>query len=519
MTMTRFRTDFRGRCMRLARWSLLLFAMVSISLLGRGGKAERPATSLSIATVGRVAPVSSAPAPTFLGAGSCSAIACHGNIAPTDRSLSRVLRNEHTTWLSNDSHARAYEVLFSARSQRIARNLAPDPTHITAAHQEIRCLACHTAPRSSSELQLRSGIHSDGVGCESCHGPSSQWLGPHTTPEWGELSVSEKSARGMQNIKDLLPRGRLCAGCHVGDGGSLEIATRDVNHDLIAAGHPRLHFELAAFLDNMPAHWIEKGINQTPTALGDTVPQRAADFPARAWAIGRLVAAEFALKLLESRASKVVAETSADTAPAPIPVATTTTPWPEFSEFNCFSCHHDLRDQPWRRPSPGGATNPGSARWGSWTISGVAHLLEEVSPLLSPGSAAATLRELTTFMEQNSAVASIPIKARLAADTLAKQLDQLEGIRFDTRLVERLINQLEKPESWQAVTSWDEATQRYLALVALRQSWTRLDPARKPDQDRLATRLEVLRDALSFPPGFDSPASFDPKPLRPRESH
>jgi hypothetical protein len=30
---------------------------------------------------------------------------------------------------------------------------------------------------------------------------------------------------------------------------------RDVNHDLIAAGHPRLSFELSAFMATMPPHW------------------------------------------------------------------------------------------------------------------------------------------------------------------------------------------------------------------------------------------------------------------------
>lgn len=55
----------------------------------------------------------------YKGAGSCSAVACHGSIAPV--AGSSVLRNEHTTWISDDRHSRAYQVLFDDRSQQIAQ--------------------------------------------------------------------------------------------------------------------------------------------------------------------------------------------------------------------------------------------------------------------------------------------------------------------------------------------------------------------------------------------------------------
>jgi hypothetical protein len=90
-------------------------------------------------------------------------------------------------------------------------------------------------------------MHADGVGCESCHGASGRWLGPHTTLGWRDRPWPEKAALGMRNTKDLASRARLCAGCHVGDGGSDDLPARDVNHDLIAAGHPRLNFELSAY--------------------------------------------------------------------------------------------------------------------------------------------------------------------------------------------------------------------------------------------------------------------------------
>ena len=51
----------------------------------------------------------------YKGAGSCSAVACHGSIAPV--AGSSVLRNEHTTWISDDRHSRAFQVLFDDRSE------------------------------------------------------------------------------------------------------------------------------------------------------------------------------------------------------------------------------------------------------------------------------------------------------------------------------------------------------------------------------------------------------------------
>src|SRR6516162_5359543 len=53
----------------------------------------------------------------FRGAGSCSAVACHGSIVPL--AGAEVLRNEHTTWISDDRHSRAYQTLHCDRSKDI----------------------------------------------------------------------------------------------------------------------------------------------------------------------------------------------------------------------------------------------------------------------------------------------------------------------------------------------------------------------------------------------------------------
>ena len=79
----------------------------------------------------------------------------------------------------------------------------------------------------------------------------------------------EKRALGWRDTKNLATRADLCATCHVGTDRA------DVNHDLIAAGHPRLSFELGSFVATMPPHWdVAREKRQRP------------DLEAKLWAVG-----------------------------------------------------------------------------------------------------------------------------------------------------------------------------------------------------------------------------------------
>ncbi len=279
-------------------------------------------------------PATSSVPTSYKGSGSCSAVACHGAIAPLAGST--VLRNEHTTWISDDRHSRAFEVLFDDRSKRVAHNLAAGKDPVPA-HEDSRCLACHTTPRPEGLTRMTGWMNADGVGCESCHGGAEKWLGKHTTDDWKRLSRSDKQSDfGFADMTSLVRRVELCAGCHVGQDAQDGLPVRDVNHDLIAAGHPRLAFEFAAYHENQPKHWKP----------GDL--EAAADFPARAWALGQLVSARAALELLRSRSVRV--STLSSSLPTALPGhGSTSSPWPEFAEYGCFSCHHRLADEPWRR--------------------------------------------------------------------------------------------------------------------------------------------------------------------------
>jgi hypothetical protein len=185
-------------------------------------------------------------------------------------------------------------------------------------------VAWHVIPTIFRRLTRVVFLHSAeeiraGVGCESCHGEAKDWLEAHTSPKWKLLTAAAKRARGMTPTWDILGYATRCAGCHV-DGAAAEgLPLRDVNHDLIAAGHPRLQFELTAYLANLPQHWSVA-----------TEKKKLASFEAEAWVLGQLASARAALELLDYRAR-------------------TTAPWPEFAEYDCSACHHNLHQPSWRQ--------------------------------------------------------------------------------------------------------------------------------------------------------------------------
>ena len=235
----------------------------------------------------------------YIGPGSCSASACHGGVAPAKNS--RILQNEFSTWVVQDKHARAYDVLQNPVARRMGNILGiGNPT------VEPKCLACHALATSAMERGREFAIN-EGVSCESCHGPSSAWLGPHSTRGW---SRKQSLALGMYDTENLIPRAEKCASCHVGS------QEKSVDHEMIAAGHPDLVFELDTFSAVMPAHWK---------------PPADPFAGVKAWSVGQAVQLQKTLERLQSRAGSKS--------------------WPEYSEMECFSCHHSLvkAENSWRQ--------------------------------------------------------------------------------------------------------------------------------------------------------------------------
>jgi hypothetical protein len=441
------------------------------------------------------------------GAGSCSATACHGGTRPTPdgpTSPPPIYRNEHDTWLGAGNHSKAYRVLTEPRSVAIAAKL-PGATKAT---ENVRCLACHstynyTPTREQNNRVLEVGIKKeflrDGVTCESCHGPSQVWISKHTSPKEWPVGMSTdpnvwkfKEERGMVCNDNLVRRAENCAGCHVGaPAGKDGLPLRDVDHDLIAAGHPRLDFELSSFLSTMEKHWRDV-----------RVPDGSPEFPARIWAIGQTASAKAALELLADRATRTQQRQEPST-------------WPEFTEFDCYACHHSLADQPWRKTFVESPAAAGRPHWGTWHYP----MLEVLAAAeaKNPGATTipAALNELKAVMlEPRPDAAKVAALATTASQGLKSWLDELSASNYkDPARIQRLLTAYKDLQQQPGrIKNWDEATQRYLALVPLGQAYSSLaTPGGKLDP-KWAEELARLKKFIVFPSGRDGPdpIEFDP---------
>ncbi|HEV3085488.1 MAG TPA: multiheme c-type cytochrome [Gemmataceae bacterium] len=408
------------------------------------------------------------------GTASCSARGCHGAIVP--KKNERIEQNENTIWLTQDKHARAYEVLLGQRSEEILAKLNRKPP----ATEDRQCLACHVTPAAAGDSsRLAREERLSGVGCEACHGYASRWLNEHTTEAWQRKDPAEKHALGMTPPGDWKAFAEKCAGCHIGAPADDKAPLRDMNHDLIAAGHPRLNFELSVYLANLPQHWSDEIIKKRPT-----------DFEVRVWELGQLVSAHAALKLLEDRASQANQEGR---------------PWPELSEYDCYACHHDLKQPSWRQNRPREGTHkPGSLRWGDWYLS-----MPRFLAARTPGVAdtlVPLLNDLSRRMQQPYPnPESVRDSAEKNADKFKVWLDRSAG-EYDTKARSTIWKQL--LAEGDRVSSWDSAEQVYLALVALNQ--VSPDPATAQILDKMASQLAFPQD----PKRYSSPNGSESDPIK-----
>lgn len=153
-------------------------------------------------------------------------------------------------------------------------------------------------------------LRKEGVGCESCHGNASKWTESHTAWDVGKRIEQMKNVH-MPNLNDMTIRAATCAGCHVGDGNQDGLPVRDMNHDMIAAGHPRLDkFNFEVLQKELPQHWFERDRGSA---------KREANGNA---------ALQDALKRLASDREKRRNQPRS--------------PWPEFADQKCADCHRTI---------------------------------------------------------------------------------------------------------------------------------------------------------------------------------
>jgi hypothetical protein len=258
---------------------------------------------------------------THTGVATCAASQCHGSAIP--REATGVLQNEYVTWTQADPHARAYEVLSNEQSRRIAARLG-----IGNAREAGECLDCHAdnvAPQHRGEkFQI-----SDGVGCEACHGGAENWLATHYNAP--SVTRVQNLSSGMYPTNEAGARADLCLSCHLGT------ESKFATHRIMAAGHPRLSFELDTFTE------LWRTLGRQPHFRNDAEYRQRKNAPSHSytWATGLISEARLRLDLIASSHFDGIGM------------------FPELGFYDCHACHRSMKTVQWRRLARHSSSGPG----------------------------------------------------------------------------------------------------------------------------------------------------------------
>lgn len=233
-----------------------------------------------------------------LGVSSCAGSTCHGHSVADG---TPVRQDELRLWQEESSptgaHSRAYRVIQEPRGQGIIRRLGLDSAGV-----QRECLGCHASPGSTKVA--------DGVDCETCHGAAGSWISTHYAVG---ATYRRDVSQGMTDLVSPRARARACLDCHLsGDG-----AGQFIYHRIMAAGHPRISFELDLF-STLQQHWDEDA---------DYVQRKGARTNnMRMWAVGQAEAVNRSLALFTEPGKGMDGI------------------FPEFTFYDCHSCHRAITD-------------------------------------------------------------------------------------------------------------------------------------------------------------------------------
>jgi Cytochrome c554 and c-prime len=385
-----------------------------------------------------------------LGPESCGSSVCHGKLAAQ---AAGVALNEYRVWLLKDRHAQAYQGLRSPLGADIARSLK-----LKSALDAPLCLDCH-ADNISKENRGTNFRIADGVGCEACHGGSERWIKSHARRD---TTHAANLQAGMNATESPAVRAQICLGCHLGT------QDRIATHDLMAAGHPRLRFELDAFSTNQPAHFQMKD--------SDYIRRKGQTTDGGLWISGQVETARRYAALLQSDLLY----------PGHLV--------PEFALYDCYACHH---------PIPSGQSSAQPAK------------VADSGRLLLQEQSLQTLRVIAQVLDSHESV--VALNGLIESLTHAGQTDAVA-----TRAAAAQLTQwIRAHESWarpalsvsqtialrrELVRFAASGTNDALDFLTAEQIVLGLDSLTEGAQDRArcGAALDALFDAAKSSTGFDS---------------
>ncbi len=427
--------------------------------------------ALGLALLALAAPAGALPAAhdslVHQGVASCGGTTCHGRQEATGP---RVRQNEQLTWQDPTSlagaHSRAWSLLKLPRAQKIGERLG-----IADVAQSGECIACHGDPAPRRAAQWRQA---DGVGCEACHGAAQNWLASHAA-----VGASHKSnvARGLWDLASPRGRATVCLDCHYGSAKPGQF----VSHRIMAAGHPRIAFELDLFTA-LQSHHDEDA---------DYAARKGVPGGVKIWSVGQALAVQRALDLYPARSGGA---------------------FPEFTFYDCRSCHRSFSDDPQvplvARRNPGRPIPPGQPVWNDESLI----LLQAAARTAAPALAPQLDSRSRAFHAALGGDRAGALKAAAALSATAGALaSQFEAARFDRAQTFAMLDAVLVGNA-AAYTDYQGGAQAVMAadtllsaLVAAKQVDRAAALALRPDLDRAyaaardANRWqpEALREALA----------------------
>jgi len=284
----------------------------------------------------------------YEGVASCAGATCHGRAEGNGKV---VRQDELAHWQDPASpggaHSRAYAVLSGRRGQQIAASLG-----LGSATSAPACLGCHSTDAPAA-LRGERYQQADGVGCESCHGASGSWISSHYTMAGTHAA---NVAAGLVPLENTRVRAGVCLDCHLSGAGPGQFVT----HRMMAAGHPRVSFELDLF----------SALQQHHDEDADYAARKGRTDSVKLWAVGQAEAVRRSLALFQN------------------PRLASQGLFPEFTFFDCHSCHRTIEDGPERKltfeANPGRPNPFGTPPWNDENMI----LLSAAAKVLVPAEAA-----------------------------------------------------------------------------------------------------------------------------------
>ena len=406
---------------------------------------------------------------------------CYGSTCHSRQEATGVVvrQNEILTWQDQTSttgaHLRAYKVLLSGRSKAITQRL-----NLAEPQEEPACLGCHS---DNIAINLRGPKFQvdDGIGCETCHGGATNWLTQHYAVG---ASHSKNVKLGLTPLEDAEARADVCLSCHLGSADDNQFVT----HRMMAAGHPRISFELDLFT-SLQSHHDEDV---------DYFKRKAVQPGVRIWAIGQAMAMKQNLSLFQT------------------PSLNRDGVFPELVFFDCLACHREISDDPnWRpevRPNPGRPQAPGLVKFNDANMIMLLATAKQIAPDLAPkfdseikafhSSLAGSDRATNEVGKSLEALAEALIDVVSETDFSKDQTLGILEVVIQDALTRRYTDYVAAEQAIMAVdtllSSMVAASQASIGQTTdmrdeINKAYDAVESPNDYDQDQLTTALEVLR--------------------------